>query len=211
VGPGDPPSAWPCVCSEPLPKAARHPILYDVERWRKYRTWLLLPATVFAFTAAFLTILKPTAGGAVGYAVVSACLFAVASSLWTRQRFTYLAREDDQLVIRSMASTRRLGNDDIDRARLIRLSAVFHRPERRRLLPRPAERWMATEAISVRLRDGADLRALRRVVGPRCVIDDLLVVPVVDATGLYAEIVKDVCPPRQVVAAAGQRRRPRRR
>ncbi len=194
-----------------MPKAARHPILYDVERWRKYRTWLLLPATVFAMTALFLTVLKPTSGGALGYAVIAVCLYAVASSLWTRQHFTYLAREDDHLVIHAMASTRRLGSEEIDRARLIRLSAVFHRPERRRLLPRPTERWLATEAISLKLRDSVDLRALRRVVGPRCVVDDLLVVPVVDPGGLFSEVAKHVCPPRQVVAAAGQRRRGRRR
>lgn len=194
-----------------MPKAARHPILYDVERWRKYRTLLLLPATVFALTAVFVTVFKPTSGGAVGYAVVAACLYAVASSLWTRQRFTYLVREDDRLVIRAMAASRRLGSADIERPRLIRLSAVFHRPERRHLLPRPADRWLATEAISVKLRDGVDQRALRRVVGARCVIDDLLVVPVVDAAGLYAEVTEHVCPSRPVTAAAGQRRRGRRR
>lgn len=206
-----PSSGWPCVCSEPLPKAARHLILYDVERWRKYRTWLLLPATVFALTAVFLTVLKPTSGGAFGYAVIAAGLYAVASSLWTRQHFTYLVCEDDQLVIHALAATRRLRNEDIERARLIRLSAVFHRPERRRLLPRPAERWLATEAISLRLRDNVDLRALRRVAGPRCVVEDMLVVPVIDAQGLFADIVKHVCPPRPVAAAAAPRRRARRR
>lgn len=194
-----------------MPKAVRHPILYDVERWRKYRTWLLLPASVFALTAVFLSVLKPTSGGAVGYAVVAAFMYALATSLWTRQRFTYLVREGDQLVIRAMAASRRLGSDDIDRARVIRLSAVFHRPDRRHLLPRPADRWLATDAISLRLRDGVDLRALRRVVGPRCVIDDLLVVPVVDADGLFAEVVQYVCPPRPVPAAGGRRRRSRRR
>jgi hypothetical protein len=194
-----------------LPKAARHPILYDVERWRKYRTWLLLPATVFALTGVFLSILKPTSGGAFGYALTAAALYAVATSLWTRQRFTYLVCEDDKLVIRTMASSRRLSADDIDRARLIRLSAVFHRPERRRLLPRPAERWLATEAISLRLRDGVDLRGLRRVVGPRCVVDDLLVVPVVDAGGLFTDLIAHVCPPKPVTAGAGQRRKGRRR
>jgi hypothetical protein len=194
-----------------LPKAARHPILYDVERWRRYRTWLLLPATVFALTAVFLTVLKPTSGGAVGYAVVAACLYAVASSLWTRQRFTYMAREEDTLVIHAMATTRRLGGDDIDRARLIRLSAVFNRPERRQLLPRPTEHWLAKDAISVRLRAGVDQQALRRTVGRRCVIDDVLVVPVVDAAGLVADVVKHVCPPLPVPAGAGQRRRSRRR
>jgi hypothetical protein len=194
-----------------LPKAARHPILYDVERWRKYRTWLLLPATVFALTGVFLSILKPTSGGAFGYALTAAALYAVATSLWTRQRFTYLECHDGKLVIRTMASSRRLSGDDIDRARLIRLSAVFHRPERRRLLPRPVERWLATEAISLRLRDGVDLRGLRRVVGPRCIVDDLLVVPVVDAGGLFADLMAQVCPPKPITAGAGQRRRGRRR
>jgi hypothetical protein len=194
-----------------LPKAVRHPILYDVERWRKYRTWLLLPATVFALTAVFLSVLKPTSGGAVGYVLVAAFMYALATSLWTRQRFTYLVREGDQLVIRAMAGSRRLGSHDIDRPRLIRLSAVFHRPERRHLLPRPADRWLTTEAISVRLGDGVDLRALRRVVGPRCVIDDLLVVPVFDAAGLVTEVVQHVCPPRPAPVASGQRRRGRRR
>ena len=194
-----------------MPKAARHPILYDVERWRRYRTWLLLPATVFALTGVLLSVLRPTAGGSLGYAVVAAALYAVASSLWTRQRFTYLVRENDRLVIRTMAGSRRLGGADIDRARLIRLSAVFNRPDRRRLLPRPTDRWLATEAISLRLRDGVDLRALRRVVGPRCVVDDLLVVPVADAGGLLAEVVKHVSPPPPVATSGGRRRRARRR
>ncbi|MGH7721343.1 MAG: hypothetical protein ACRENL_00730 [Candidatus Dormibacteria bacterium] len=194
-----------------MPKAARHPILYDVERWRKYRTWLLLPATVFALTGVFLSVLKPAAGGAFGYALVAAALYAVASSLWTRQRFTYLVREDDKLVIRTMAASRRLGAADIERAKLIRLSAVFHRPDRRRLLPRPADQWLAIEAISLRLHDGVDLRALRRVVGPRCVVDDTLVVPVVDAAGLFTELLAHVCPPKPVATGTGQRRRGRRR
>jgi len=132
------------------------PILYDVERWRRYRTWLLLPATVFAMTAIFTTLLKPASGGAFGYAVISAGLALVAVSLWTRQRFSYLAREGDGLVVRSMAANHTLTAGDIERARVVRLSSVFGRPERRGLLPRPAERWLAVEAISVRLRDGVD-------------------------------------------------------
>jgi hypothetical protein len=194
-----------------LPKAARHPILYDVERWRRYRTLLLLPATVFAMTAVFLTVLKPTSGGAFGYTVVAAALYAMASSLWTRQRFTYLVCEGDKLVIRTMAASRRLGGADIDRARVIRLSAVYHRPERRHLLPRPVDRWLATEAIELRVRDGVDLRSFRRLVGPRCVVDDLLVVPVVNADELLAELIKHVCPPKPAAGAAGPRRRGRRR
>ena len=194
-----------------MPKAARHPILYDVERWRRYRTWLLLPATVFALTGVLLSVLRPTAGGSLGYAVAASALYAVASSMWTRQRFTYLVRENDRLVIRTMAGSRRLGGADIDRARLIRLSAVFNRPDRRRLLPRPTDRWLATEAISLRLHEGVDLRALRRAVGPRCIVDDLLVVPVVDADGLFAELVAHVCPPKPVPAGGGQRRKGRRR
>ena len=195
-----------------LAKAVRHPILYDVERWRRYRTWLLLPAMVFALTSVFITVLRPASAGAFGYAVVSAALLAIASSLWTRQRFTHLAREGDGLVIRSMAANRRLVAGDIERARVVRLSAVFNRPDRRRLLPRPAERWLATEAISIKLHDGVDTRALRRVLGPRCVIDETLVVPVVDSAGLLAELLEHVCPPRPAASGAGTpRRRGRRR
>jgi hypothetical protein len=192
-------------------RAARYPILYDVARWRRWRTWLLLPATVFAMTALFTSLLRPTSGGAFGYAVVSAGLFAIASSLWTRHRFSYLARDGDGLVVRALAANRRLVAADIERARVIRLSAVFGRPERRNLLPRPADQWLATEAISIRLGDGVDLGALRRIAGVRCVIDDLLVVPVADADGLLAELLEHVCPPRAAAASGSPRRRGRRR
>jgi hypothetical protein len=193
-----------------VPKPARHPILYDVERWRRYRTWLLLPATVFAMTSVFLTVLKPAAGGAFGYALVSAALFAIASSLWTRQRFTFLVRDGDALVIRTMAASRRLRAADIERPKVVRLASVFHRPERRSLLPRPTDRWLATDAISMRLGDGVDRRALGRMIGSRCVVDDLLVVPVVDPGGLLDDLLEHVCPPRPM-AASGPRRRGRRR
>jgi hypothetical protein len=187
----------------------RHPILYDVERWRRYRTWLLLPATVFAMTALFTPLLNPKSGGAFGYAVVAAALFTLATSLWTRQRFSFLAREGAGLVVRNMAANQTLTAEDIDRAKVVRLSAVFGRPERQRMLPRPIERWLSTEAISIRLTDGVDLRALRRVAGVRCVIDDQLVVPVADADGLLAELLEHVCPPR--AGAGGQPPRRRRR
>lgn len=200
----------PCVCSAAVATAARHPNLYDVDRWRRYRTWLLLPATVFAMTALFTSLLRPSAGTAFGYAVVSAALFAIATSLWTRQRFSYLSCEGDSLVVRAMAANRRLNGEDIERAKVVRLSAVFGRPDRRSLLPRPTERWLATEAISVRLRDGVDRRALRRIAGARCVIDDLLVVPVGDADGLLGELVVHVCPPRAVVSGTPRRRGRRR-
>jgi hypothetical protein len=191
--------------------AARHPILYDVARWRRWRTWLLLPATVFALTALFTTLLRPTSGAAFGYAVVSAGLFAIATSLWTRQRFSYLTRDGDSLVVRAMAANRRLAAADIERAKVVRLSAVFGRPERRNLLPRPVDDWLATEAISIRPRDGVDTRALRRIAGVRCIIDDLLVVPIADADGLLAELLEHVCPPRALAASGPSRRRGRRR
>ena len=190
--------------------AARPPILYDVERWRRYRTWLLLPATVFAMTAIFTTLLKPTSGAAFGYAVVAVALLVVATSLWTRQRFSYLSREGDTLVVRSMAANRSLGAADIERAKVVRLGAVFNRPNRQHLLPRPSERWLNTEAISIRLHDGVDLRGLRRVVGARCVIDDLLVVPVADADGLLSDLLQHVCPPPAAIAGPSRRRGRRR-
>lgn len=193
-----------------MPKAARHPILYDVERWRRYRVWLLLPSAAFTVTAVLLGTLQPASRGAFGYSLVAACLAAIATSLWIRQRFTYLCRKEDQLVIRTMATTRRLSAVDIDRPRLIRLSAVYGRPDRRRKLPRPVDRWLAADAISIKLRDSVDVRALRRIVGPRCIVDGSLVVPLADAPGLLAEVTTFVCPPKQAIAASGRRRGRRR-
>ena len=190
----------------------RHQILYDVERWRRYRTWLLLPATVFVMTAVFLTVLKPQTGGALGYAVAAVALLAFATSLWTRQRFSYLAREGDVLVIRTMAAHRSLGAADIERARVAKLSTVFHRPERRHLLPRPAERWLPTPALMITLTGGVDERALTRILGARGVVDGTLVLPVDNPEGLLEEILEHVCPKSQPRAAGGgARRRGRRR
>lgn len=191
--------------------AQRHPILYDVERWRRYRTWLLLPATVFVMTAIFVNVLKPQAGAALGYLVVAVALLAVASSIWTRQHFSYLARSDATLVVRAMAASHRLGAADIDRVRVVKLGSVFQRPERRHLLPRPAERWLSTPALSISLRDGVDTRGLTRILGARGVIDGALVVPVDDAEGLLAELLEHVCPPPQAVSRTAPRRRGRRR
>jgi hypothetical protein len=191
--------------------AERHPILYDRERWRRYRTWLLLPATVFVLTAVFLTVLKPRSGGAFGYLLAAVLLLAVASSLWTRQRFSYLSRRDDTLVIRTMAAHRSLGPADIERARVVRLSAVFHRPDRRGLLPRPTERWMNVPALTVKLRDGVDTRGLTRILGARAVVDGSLVLPVEDAEGLLGELLEHVCPPRTPATGPAPRRRGRRR
>ena len=195
-----------------MPTVARHHILYDVERWRRARTWLLLPGTVCALTAILVTVLKPASGGALGYTVVAVALYTVATSLWSRQRFSYMACEGDRLVVRTLGSVRRLGGADIDRVRVMRLSAVFNRPDRRGLLPRPTDRWLATDAVAVRLRESADTRGLARMLGRRCVVDDLLLVPVTDSAGLVAELVAAVVPPPvRAQAAAGHRRRSRRR
>jgi hypothetical protein len=49
------------------------------------------------------------------------------------------------------------------------------------------------------------------VAGARCVLDDLLVIPVADAHALVAEVQEHVCPQPPAAAPAGARRRGRRR
>lgn len=168
--------------------AERHQILYEVERWRRYRTWLLLPATACVLTAVFITVLKPAGGGATSYVLVAALLYAFATSLWTRQRFSYLSSTEHALTVRTLAARRSVTTPEIERARVVRLGAIFNRSDRRGLLPRPAGRWLDTEAIAITMREGVDIAPFRRMVGSRCVIDGQLVVPVVDPQALVAQL-----------------------
>jgi hypothetical protein len=190
---------------------SRHAILYDVVRWRGNRLLLLLFATVFLLTSVFTLLLRRSSGVGL-YPVMSLFLYGLAVSLWLRQRFTYLSVEGDELVVHIMGRRQRLALDRVRRARVVRLGAVFDRPDRRRLLPGRGRRWMDEPAVVLRLGGEVDeLDALRRGLGRKFVIDDSVVVPVVDAEGLLAEIerVKPAAPGPGAGASRGARRRRR--
>lgn len=191
-------------------KPRRHAILYDVERWRKNRTILLLPGTVFLMVTIFSTTLRSNGGSTSFYSLVGAFLYALAASFWTRQRFSYVAVDGDHLALRMMLSRQRIPLSDVRRGRVARLASKFSRPERKRLLPRPRERWLERDAVILRLDTAVqDLVKLSRLLGPRGLDGNDLILVVADPDALLAEIeaARPAPAPAPVVAARPRRRR----
>jgi len=187
----------------------RHANLYDVERWRRNRTILLLPATVFGLVTLFTSTLRGAAGsGTQFYSLVSAFLYAGAAALWTRRRLSYLGVEGDQLLVRVMFNRVRIPLTEVRQVRVAKLRSKFGKPERRRVLPRPKDRWLEREALIVRLE--AEPRALiklTRLLGARCLDGRDLVVPVANPRDLAAEIEAARPAPEPVAPARRGRRR----
>ena len=190
----------------------RHPLLYDVERWRHWRLRLLALAVVCALPALIIGTQGKNSGLIQFYLLLSAFLFALAFAFWLRGRFSWARVEDDALVIRvALSGKQRIPVGQVRRAKLAKLRSVFDRPEKQRSLPRPRERWLDREALLLRLdEDAVDLVRLRRLLGPRCVIGRDLVLPVVDGPRLLGEIASRIAPEPPPVGAGGGRRRKRR-
>jgi hypothetical protein len=172
----------------------RHPILYDVQRWRQNRVWLLVPGTVSVALVVLIDVLRPAAqGAAAAWAVVGAFLYALAILYWVRAHFSYLHVAGDQLVVRTLPLGARLALVQVRGVRSAPLRSVFDRPARQRLLPRRGlarggTDWLDVEAVMVRLDRETDASRLLRALGRRCIVGVDLVVPVADAAGLAHEI-----------------------
>jgi hypothetical protein len=190
----------------------RHAILYDIDRWRRYRLPLFLIATAFLLA----TLLAPAlnhgkAGGAwsAPLSFAGAALYGFLLNFWLRQRFSSLAVEGENLAVRRTGMNMRIPLTDVKRARVARISATANKPERRRILPRPAAKWLETEALTLRLDIAAeDLVKLRRLLGRYYVFENDLVVPVTDPEGLLREIEEGM--PRPEPGPPQPRRRRRR-
>lgn len=192
------------------PMAQRHPILYELDRWRRYRWWLLWGATIATLTGIFVSIRFPQQlQTANTWLLVAACCWAFASSLWVRQRFSYVALDGDRLQVRMLGGRTTLEASAIRRVRVIRTAAAFERPERRRFRPRPDRRWSQTETLVIRLKQAPPDR-LRRLLGRRCVFDDEIVLPVDDAAGLGHELERLVAPAAAPATARPAKKRRRR-
>lgn len=164
----------------------RHPILYELNRWQRYRTLLLLSATVCVMTALFLTFLKPNSTAASSqFLVFAAAFYALAASFWLRQRFSYVTFDGEALRLRLMALRQELPIEDVRRVKVSRVLAAYDRPDRRRWLPRPRDRWHEAEALVLRVTD-ARAQAFRRVLGRRGVFDDELIIPIAGASTVGA-------------------------
>jgi hypothetical protein len=191
----------------------RHPLLYDVERWRRWR-WRLLPLAVLCILPSMIIRTGSSNGGLIQfYMLLSAFLFALAFAFWLRARFSWARVEDDALVIRvALSGKQRIPLAAMRRTKLGKLRSVFDRPEKLRSLPRPHSDWLDRDALLVRLdEDAGDLVRLRRLVGPRCLIGRDLVLPVVDGASLLGDIDSRLAPLRAPVATAGGGRRRKRR
>jgi hypothetical protein len=190
----------------------RHPLLYDVERWRRWRLRLLALATVCLMPALIIGTKSANGGLVQFYLLISAFLYALALVFWIRARFSWARVEGDALVIRVALSGRQsIPVSTMHRARLAKLRSVFDRPEKVRALPRPHNVWLDREALTVRLdEDAGDLVRLRRLVGPRSLIGRDLVLPVVDGPGLLGELDTLLAPQHASATSGGGRRRKRR-
>jgi hypothetical protein len=191
------------VSSARLPMRSRHAVLYDVARWRRWRTWLLLPATISLLVTVLTPLLRP---GAAGSTSLYTTFYAVAASLWTRQRFAAVGVDGDALVVQVLAGKQRIPLSEVRSVRVMRLGSKFPTAQRRRVLPHPAKEWVDREAVVVRLEsDPKVLIRIARLLGPRCVDGRDLVVPVADPERLVEEIA--AARPAVVPAARGRRRR----
>lgn len=190
----------------------RHVILYDIDRWRRFRLPLLLLATGFLLATLLEPLFVHGKSSGVGTAPLSfagAALYGFAFNFWLRQRYSYLVVVDDQLVVRRTGMSHKLPLAEVRRARVARVSATVNKPERRRVLPRPVARWLEADAITLRLDSPADqLVKLRRLLGRQFLFESDLVVPVVDPEGLLRDIEEGM--PRPEPPAPAQRRRRRR-
>ena len=187
----------------------RHANLYDVGRWRRNRTLLVLPATVFFLVTLFSATLPGSAkGGGQVYSLVSAFLFAAAAALWSRQRLSNIAVDGEDLVVRVMFNRVRIPLSEVRQVRVARLRSRFGKPDRMRALPRPRARWLDVEAVFIRLDSEAkQLIKLTRLLGARCLDGRDMVVPVTEPQALAAEIEAARPAPLAVTGARKGRRR----
>jgi len=159
--------------------AERHPIVYDLDRWRRFRNLLLFPATICTLVAIFLTVLVPRRSeGASPWLIVAVSLYSLATSFWLRQRYSYLSLDGEILGAHVLGGRTRLPVSGIRRIRVAKLIGQLDRGDRRRFLPRPRRRWEDADALVIQVSEHEDMRPLRRVLGRRCVFDDEIIVPV---------------------------------
>ena len=192
-------------------QSRRHVLLYDVDRWRRYRLPLAVAGTAFLLLTITVPALHGGASQLAGTQPVSllgAAAYGFLLNFWLRQRFSHLAVEGESLVARRVGTTVRIPLAQVRRARIARVSATVNRPERRRLLPRPAAQWLETEALTLRLDvDETLLGRLRRLLGRQYVFDSDLVAPVADPQGLLRDIQENTPRPEPPAAAPRRRRR----
>lgn len=167
----------------------RHPILYDLVRWRRYRLWLAVLAVGCYAAAIALNQVQPQ--GALWNAVSLAgtlCISALVA-LWLRSRFSYLRVDGDSLIIRLMLVRLTLRADAVHSVQVTPMGRFAGR----RRMTRSLQRWADVPAFIIRTREASGAAArLARSAGRRFVWNNDLVFPVQAAPALAERVRADV-------------------
>ena len=183
----------------------RHPILYDLVRWRRYRLWLAVLALGCYAAAVVLNQTQPQ--GVLWNAVSLAGTLSVSAlvALWLRSRFSYLRVDGDSLIIRLMLVRLRLRADAIHSVQVTPMGRFAGR----RRMTRSLQRWAEVPAFIIRTREASGASArLARSAGARFAWNHDLVFPVQAAPTLAESVRSGVL---GLDPAQPQRRRRKRR
>ena len=167
----------------------RFPNLYDLDRWRRYG-YPLLGLAVVGLVAGTILEVRHSPTPANDWLVLAAAGLGLASSLWLRQRYSFVRLEGEQLLFRVLTVSVRVDLAEVRRARVGRLAPLLERRAR------PPRRLAGSEALVLRLRQGDGVR-LRRLLSRRCVFDDEVVVPLGNAAQLHRQIEAALAPQRR--------------
>jgi hypothetical protein len=189
------------------PMSQHFPNLYDRDRWRRWG-YPLLAMGVVALVAGAVFEGQKASGAANVWLLLAAAGLGFSTSLWMRQRYSFVRLDEGQLFFRFLTVSVRIDLVEIRRARVAKLPAAL---QRRARTPR---RMSDVDALVLRLRH-PDAGRLRRLLTRRCVFGDELVIPLGNAAVLQREIESALSPRRQAADAdtrpASSRRRSRRR
>jgi hypothetical protein len=177
--------------------------LYDRDRWRRYGYSLLAVGVVCLVVGAVFDSRKDQATANV-WLLFAAATLGLAISLWMRQRYSYARLDEGQLFFRYLTVTVRIDLVEVRRARLGKLAAAVHGRART-----PA-RLADVDVLILDLRH-PDTTRLRRLLTRRCVFEDELVIPLVDAAILQRDLELALSPRRRVEGAGSHPSRSRRR
>ena len=181
----------------------RFPNLYDRDRWRRYG-FPLIGLAVVGLVAGIIFEVRHSPAPASDWLVLAAAGLGLASSLWLRQRYSYVRLEGEQLLFRVLTVSVRLDLTEVRRARVGRLAPLLERHAR------PPRRLAGSEALDLHLRQG-DSGRLRRLLSRRCVFDDEVVVPLGNAAQLHRQIEAALAPQRRAPEPDGHPSTSRRR
>jgi hypothetical protein len=158
------------------PMPDHFPNLYERERWRRWGYPLLAIGIVGLVVGAIFEGQK-NASGANLFLVVAACGLGFSTSLWLRERFSFIRLDEGELYLRFLTVSTRISLDDIRRVRVAKLPAALQGRAR------TPQRLVDADALVIRLRH-PDAGKLRRMLTPRCVFGDELVIPLGNAAVL---------------------------